>query len=146
MKPHAFGLAFLLLTVLAPGCADRFQLTPTTRIDGNDTNLSSWQAQRLVDAQKRLARELTTRTGRQWEVSAFAFPPAEAPPNTIFFSKNSKLTASAFRIQVTPESVVVEAARAQNSDRAVDALLDALAQENGRFFLLVGQHRSTPQG
>jgi len=146
MRLHTFGVAFLLFMAIAPGCSDRLQLTQTTRIDGDDTGLSSWEAQRLVDSQRRLAKELTRRTGWPWEVSATLFSPAEAPPNTIFFSKTSRLTADTFRIQVTPRSVVVEAAPYEGFDKAVDALLAALVQENGKFFLPVGQIRSTQEG
>jgi len=145
MRLNLLCFALLLFVPFFTGCSGRFELTRTTRIDGDDRDLSSWQAQLLVDAQKRLAKELTQRTGWQWEVSAAFFRPSEAPPNTIFFRKNSKLTGDTFRIQVTRKSVVVEAASTEDFDKAVNALLDALVQEDGRFFLAVGTMAMTPE-
>ena len=136
MRSHHLHSTLLLFVPFLAGCsAGRFELTKSTRIHGDDTGLSSWEAQLQADAQRRLAKELTQRTGWQWEVSATFFTPAEAPPNTIFFRKNSKLTGEAFRIQVTPRSVLVEAVGTEHCDKAVDALLGALVREDGRFFL-----------
>lgn len=132
------GCTFLLFMPLVAGCSARFELTNTTSVCGDHSRLTSWQSQRLQDVQYRLARELTQRTGREWKVTTTLFRPSTAPANTIFFSKTNKTAGEAFAIHVTPKSVVVEANAIEGLDKAVDALLGALVQENGRFFLPAG--------
>ena len=121
-----------------------FELAKTTRIDGNNIALSSWQAQRLKDVQDRLVRELTQRTGWQWEVTSSLFRSSGAPADTIFFSKTNKVTGDAFVIHVTRESVVIEAASPEGFDKAVDALLDVLVRKDGKFLLTVGPVKPAP--
>ena len=139
MKLHLLGCAGLLFMPLITGCSDRFELARTTRIERSNVVLSSWQDQRMQDVEKRLARELTERTGWEWKSTAsLFFRPSEAPPDTIFLSKTNKVAGGTFAIHVTGKSVVVEAAAMENFDKAIDALLGALVQEDGKFFLTVG--------
>ena len=92
----------------------------------------------MGDIEKRLARELTQRTGWEWETSSTPFKPSEAPTDTIFFSMTNKVTGDTFVVHVTARSVVVEAAAIAGFDRAINALLGALVEEDGKFFLSVG--------
>jgi hypothetical protein len=138
MRFYLAMISTLCLVIMTAGCSRDFELTKATRLDRQTSGMTTAMGLNLGMAQDKLAKELTERTGWEWQAQATIFQDGKTPKNTIYLALSPGMKGDGFVVEVTAKSVRIEAGTSKGFDKAIDALLAALVQKDGRFFLPVG--------